>query len=593
MSANGRATRHAALAVACAAFLCLSPGCSLSAAPFSLEGPRGALRLRALSREARADSLSPGSTAWYALRDSGPSLAGYSLELDLALLPGDSSASVDSPALGDSPSPGEVTLSAVYAADITEGTSLVPNPAPRPACKVRVPGGVSSGTYSFSVALELAHREGLGAARGFALGYAGGEGSSLSVRAARLVAPRWGFDRRPGRAWFGSSSEGGFFDATSQESLVRMPLAIPEGSLARLTLAPTPQAILGNPRAPRRIRFSSPHSAFGFRASPVPHEATVPQSLAGNGAFSLDASSDSASLLSAVVERGVPLPADRPADSRSPVAGDPHQILRWPQGLWRDSRREVFYWDRFPSILIFDTADYAVQDRYFKRLAFFTEKTGFRGSLPDDESIAGLHGFNAHDYRAESLAAFFEKARADSFPLLPEELELLEILIERGIVLKEGSRLVAGAGAVLSVSRESVEYLRHLFMTHECYHGAYFVDAAFRDKVTEVRSSLDARALEFLEGYFSIVPGLEYDRNDRYLMENEFMAYVMQQPIDRVSEYVSAILRERYIRHGGDEEIARYIEETKAADFVRAAEALEAYVFLRWGFACGRVGLWF
>jgi len=61
-----------------------------------------------------------------------------------------------------------------------------------------------------------------------------------------------------------------------------------------------------------------------------------------------------------------------------PISADPGLVLEWPVELWRDSRYEIFRWDRFPSFLIFDTASYVVQDRLVKRLAFFVEKTGFR-----------------------------------------------------------------------------------------------------------------------------------------------------------------------------------------------------------------------
>ena len=68
----------------------------------------------------------------------------------------------------------------------------------------------------------------------------------------------------------------------------------------------------------------------------------------------------------------------------SPIPADPADILSYRVESWRNSRYEVFSWDAFPEILIFDTANYAVQDRLFKRLAFFVEKTGFRGRLSTD-----------------------------------------------------------------------------------------------------------------------------------------------------------------------------------------------------------------
>ena len=53
---------------------------------------------------------------------------------------------------------------------------------------------------------------------------------------------------------------------------------------------------------------------------------------------------------------------------------------------------------------------------------------GSWGRLVGNEEFAGLHGFNAHDYRAEDLARFFQSAREQLFTLNPEE-ELLEQIL--------------------------------------------------------------------------------------------------------------------------------------------------------------------
>ena len=129
-----------------------------------------------------------------------------------------------------------------------------------------------------------------------------------------------------------------------------------------------------------------------------------------------------------------------------PVPLDPALILDYPLSSWRREDYEVFRWESFPSLLIFDTASYAVQDRLFKRLAFFVEKAGYRGRLAGDGEIADQHGWNAHDYRAASLAGFFEAVRLEAFPLLPEELELEAILFEAMILRREGERIVPGGG---------------------------------------------------------------------------------------------------------------------------------------------------
>ena len=78
----------------------------------------------------------------------------------------------------------------------------------------------------------------------------------------------------------------------------------------------------------------------------------------------------------------------------SPITTDPGIILHWPQTQWRQSSYELFAWEQFPSVLIFDFADYSAQASYLKRLSFFAEKKGFTGNLISDKELAPLHGFN-------------------------------------------------------------------------------------------------------------------------------------------------------------------------------------------------------
>jgi hypothetical protein len=275
-----------------------------------------------------------------------------------------------------------------------------------------------------------------------------------------------------------------------------------------------------------------------------------------------------------------------------PIPADPGIILSCPRELWRDPRYEVFRWDAFPSILIFDTAAYEVQDRLFKRLAFFVEKSGFRGRLAPDEEIAGLHGWNAHDYRDEDLAAFFEMARDTGFPLLPEERELGEILLAAGIILKQGDgQIIPGRGAVISVSRESPDYLRSQFMVHEGFHGLFFIDEDFREFSRRRWENLSPRAKRFIRSYFDYQ---HYDIGDTYLVINEFMAHCLQQSVSLASRYFGENLAGRLETSWRREVLPEKDEETGtwpeiASAFRTEAEAFSAYVNRRWGFAAGRI----
>ncbi|MDR1374242.1 MAG: hypothetical protein LBJ24_04650 [Treponema sp.] len=291
--------------------------------------------------------------------------------------------------------------------------------------------------------------------------------------------------------------------------------------------------------------------------------------------------------------RGASLKISRaePPAFPEPVSADPGLILNYPQRAWRDSRFEIFRWDRFPPVLIFDTADYALQNRFFKRLAFFVEKAGFRGRLAPDAEIAALHGWNAHDYRAEDLARFFEAARMADFPLLPEERELERILFDNGIIRESGAVIVSGTGAVISISRESNDYLRSLFMAHESFHGLFFIDEDFRAFSRRRWEALSRTARRFILSYFDYS---QYDLEDSYLMVNELMAYCLQQSPNLAADYFGKTLAGRLEGSWRRQSLPAKNETTGTwpeleRDFTGEAAAFSAYVDRRWGLSGGRV----
>ncbi len=277
-----------------------------------------------------------------------------------------------------------------------------------------------------------------------------------------------------------------------------------------------------------------------------------------------------------------------------PIKTDPGLIMNWPEQNWRNSGYELFEWDRFEGILFFDTADYEIQNDFFRRLAFFVEKQGYKGTLLSDSQLKGQHGYNAHDYRAYDLARFFEKARLLNFPLNKKELLLQEILLKNGVIkIDENGSFTEGRGAVISISQESPSYLRTTFVAHEGWHGIFFVDKDFRDTVASIYYSLqsaDPRALDFLFRYFQVTPSLNYDTSDNYLMQNEFMAYMLQRPVNACEKYFTDMASRNHAQTFIKEE-ADYILETKAQSFVGAAQMLEDYVSSRWNLASGRVWL--
>ena len=121
------------------------------------------------------------------------------------------------------------------------------------------------------------------------------------------------------------------------------------------------------------------------------------------------------------------VPAATPDILPSPITASLEQILDTGPAAWRTATIEVYRWDLFPDILIMDTVGFAVQDRMFTRLAYFLEKQGWRGKLLGNARLAGRHGWNAHDYGPEGLAAFFSAVKESNFPLNPEEQALRQL----------------------------------------------------------------------------------------------------------------------------------------------------------------------
>lgn len=273
-----------------------------------------------------------------------------------------------------------------------------------------------------------------------------------------------------------------------------------------------------------------------------------------------------------------------------PIRTDPGLILKWNTNNWRNVDYELFEWDRFPGIIYFDTRNYTVQDNFFRRLAFFAEKQGYKGKLLTNAELGNMHGFNALDYRPETLADFFNKASDENFILNKEEELLKMILIKNGLLIADGNRVKPGKGGLVSISQESYAALRIQLLAHEAWHTLFFADEEFRNYVAAIYYTMDPQSLEFLIDYFRSQPSLGYDVNDDYLMKNEFMAYIMQQGIADCGQY--------FVNHAWwnsvmafTPDLANYVINTKGKGFEDAAIALNDFVFDKYGLVAGNVSL--
>ena len=273
-----------------------------------------------------------------------------------------------------------------------------------------------------------------------------------------------------------------------------------------------------------------------------------------------------------------------------PVRTDPGLILNYNKSAWRTLDYEIFEWDRFERILFFDTRNYNIQDNFFKRMAYFVEKEGYKGTLLTDEQLQGKHGYNAHDYSAASMANFFNKALQENFTLNKEEEILKKILLENDLIEFDGTVFIPNEGGIVSISQESAPYLRSTFLAHEGWHTLFFKDEEFRNFTSAVYYTMDQTSIQFLKDYFKSQPGLGYDQNDDYLMHNEFMAYIMQQNIKEVSKYfVHLANRGSVIKY--TPKLAAYVRKTEGKTFEDAALALNDFVFDKYQIIGGNITL--
>ena len=224
------------------------------------------------------------------------------------------------------------------------------------------------------------------------------------------------------------------------------------------------------------------------------------------------------------------LEVSRTAAGAAPLPADLETILAYPRSAWRGADSEVFRWNAFPEVLIFDTASYLIQDELFRRLAYYVEKAGFRGTVWSDADLGERYGYHAHDYTAADLARFFTDAGRTGVQLNARELWLRDFLVRERVIRtaagqgeEAGWEAGAGAGALLSISQESPPAQRALLLRHEAAHGVYFVRAGYRDEIAMLWQEIGEPARHAWRTYLA---SLTYDASWEELMRNEFQAYL-------------------------------------------------------------------
>jgi hypothetical protein len=257
---------------------------------------------------------------------------------------------------------------------------------------------------------------------------------------------------------------------------------------------------------------------------------------------------------------------------QSPIVTDPGLILSWERSAWRWPDFELYAWDRFPNVLILDTASYDVQAAMFTRLAYFVEKAGHAGAIESVEALAGKHGYNAHDYKPDDLARFFTSARNQGVALTLEEQRLAGLLVENGVIRKTSEGYAPGEGAVISISRSSSPALRKLLLTHECSHGAFFSLASFRDASERAWGSLSLLEKELWTAFLA---SKDYDTTNHYLVVNEFQSYLIQQERKEVPAFQAITLSRMRAGPEPGASLARRLAAEHPESFLRSFDLLD------------------
>jgi len=254
----------------------------------------------------------------------------------------------------------------------------------------------------------------------------------------------------------------------------------------------------------------------------------------------------------------------------SPISADLKTMLHYSHSRWRNSEYEIFTFNLYPSLFYLITESFAVQSKFLKRLAFFTEKPGFAGRLARDGEIAGLRDWFAHDYRAGDLAAFFELARRQNFPLNEHEILLRELLLAQGIIRNEGNRYAEGKGALLGFSVESRDRLP-VYFAHETIHGLSFIMPELQKLFMDFFESLSITEKNFIR---DALVYREYNvMEDRRLLALEMAAYLLQQPPEDTDKYFTEYIMGWYKAYhkGNIEPFSTFLKENPGIFGIRSA----------------------
>lgn len=258
-------------------------------------------------------------------------------------------------------------------------------------------------------------------------------------------------------------------------------------------------------------------------------------------------------------------PAEAPPRPRSTGAGlvqrDAAEMLgAGPTTEWRLARLRGN-----PQVLVLEFPDLAEQGAAMNRAAAFIEKAEApRDRVLSDAELSRLIArqgdneqtfYQGHDYVGDQLARFYTVAAAQRQPLNVHEQRLLQLLLDKRVLTREGSSYVAqGLQAIVTFTGtqgddartpqdEAVDSRRReSVLLHELSHGLFFTSAAYREhcwRFWRERMTADERAR-----FRRMLAQMNYDAANEALLVNEMQALLMHTPDTRAFSAASLGLTE-------------------------------------------------
>lgn len=293
-----------------------------------------------------------------------------------------------------------------------------------------------------------------------------------------------------------------------------------------------------------------------------------------------------------------PMPIET-AEGYTIVSASLEDIFNWQPFPFSETTQEstdmyIFRWQSYPDVLIFAFKNQAVQADYLKRIAFYTEKVGYRGRIADAATIKHRSGWTAHNYRALDFAMFYNatlkrEQHEDIPPLLNEkEIKLKNILLSLDIIKQTGDYYFTTNDKrnmpIVSFMRTLNPSLKRVLTFHELLHSFFYRDAALQNKVDALWEQFSPTDTLLWRGFLSYN---SYDPDFNFLLKNELFAYLLQRSKKALLWYRYSRIITDAMRRLGQNNITKFEQKHFADILLSSAEQLSAYMTNTYGVVDG------